>query len=164
MAEYSTNLNPTPQVAYLTNDHLGSPRINTDENGAVISRHDYRPYGEEIIERTHAQYVCDTIRKQFTGYERDNETDLDFAQARYYSNVSGRFSSPDESFNDSKLEVAQSWNLYTYTRNNPINLNDPSGETADVTITIERKVEDCTIVVKATIGIWTQNNQITGDA
>ncbi|MBK7709521.1 MAG: hypothetical protein IPJ30_28115 [Acidobacteria bacterium] len=52
VAEYSTILNPTPQVAYLTADHLGSPRINTNELGTVISRHDYRPYGEEITERT----------------------------------------------------------------------------------------------------------------
>ncbi len=36
------------KVAYLTNDHLGSPRIKTDQNGAVISRHDYHPFGEEI--------------------------------------------------------------------------------------------------------------------
>jgi len=64
VAEYSTILNPTPQVAYLTNDHLGSPRINTNENGAVVSRHDYRPYGEETTERTHSQYAADTIRKQ----------------------------------------------------------------------------------------------------
>ena len=46
VAEYSTILNPTPQVAYLTND-LGSPRINIDENGKVIARHDYRSYGED---------------------------------------------------------------------------------------------------------------------
>ncbi|HEY0050156.1 MAG TPA: hypothetical protein VGB68_12755, partial [Pyrinomonadaceae bacterium] len=66
IAEYSTQLNPTPQVAYLTNDHLGSPRINTDALGSVISRHDYQPFGEEI-ER--ASYGTDDIRKQFTGYE-----------------------------------------------------------------------------------------------
>ena len=67
VAEYSTIVNPTPQVAYLTSDHLGSPRVNTDENGKVIARHDYRPYGEEVTERTHAQYAGDTIRKQNRG-------------------------------------------------------------------------------------------------
>ncbi|MEZ5423983.1 MAG: hypothetical protein R2682_12955 [Pyrinomonadaceae bacterium] len=29
-------------------DHLGSPRVNTDATGAVIARHDYLPFGEEI--------------------------------------------------------------------------------------------------------------------
>src|SRR3990170_7960414 len=50
VAEYSTVM-ASPQdakVAYLTNDHLGSPRINTDQNGAVTARHDYHPFGEEI--------------------------------------------------------------------------------------------------------------------
>jgi hypothetical protein len=88
--EYSTNVAALgdAEVAYLTNDHIGSPRINTDRDGDVISRHDYHPFGEEIstAERSlHPQYTPDTVRKQFTGYERDGETDLDFAQARYYS-------------------------------------------------------------------------------
>jgi len=144
VAEYSTNLSQTPQVAYLTNDHLGSPRINTDENGAVISRHDYRPYGEEVTERTHSQYAADTIRKQFTGYERDNETELDFAQARYFNSGFGRFSSPDP-YNmifekeKGRCKVAkrmiflrfivqpQNWNRYIYVVNNPTNLTDPTG-------------------------------------
>ncbi|MBK8811933.1 MAG: hypothetical protein IPN69_14550 [Acidobacteria bacterium] len=128
VAEYSTNLNPAPQVAYLTNDHLGSPRINTNENGAVISRHDYRPYGEEITERTHSQYLGDTIRKQFTGYERDSETDLDFAQARYFDSRLGRFMVPDRISNDADSLDGQSWNLFGYVRNNPMKLTDPTGE------------------------------------
>ncbi|MCV4753858.1 hypothetical protein OFC37_30820, partial [Escherichia coli] len=88
-----------------------SPRINTDANGAVTSRHDYHPFGEEIgtlaslsgspQPRTAALgYTGDTVRKQFTGYERDTETDLDFAQARYYNKSHGRFTSPDEPFID----------------------------------------------------------------
>ncbi|MCV5232188.1 hypothetical protein OFC56_34040, partial [Escherichia coli] len=50
VAEYSTQVASAQdaKVAYLTADHLGSPRINTDANGAVTSRHDYHPFGEEI--------------------------------------------------------------------------------------------------------------------
>jgi YD repeat-containing protein len=40
-AEYSTQLSQDPKVSFITSDHLGSPRIKTDENGAVISRNDY---------------------------------------------------------------------------------------------------------------------------
>ena len=91
VAEYSTNVVPVQdaKVNYLTSDHLGSPRINTDQNGAVIARHDYHPFGEEIFtaQRTaELNYSADSVRKQFTGYERDPETDLDFAQARMYAN------------------------------------------------------------------------------
>lgn len=38
----------------------------------------------------------DGIRKKSTGYERDDETGLDYARARYYSSKQGRFTSPDE--------------------------------------------------------------------
>ena len=64
VAEYATQTSATPQVSYLTSDHLGSPRINTDQNGAVQARHDYQPFGEEI---QRASYGADEVRKQFTG-------------------------------------------------------------------------------------------------
>jgi len=32
----------------LTTDHLGSPRITTDQFGQAASRRDFMPYGEEI--------------------------------------------------------------------------------------------------------------------
>ena len=71
VAEYSTQLNSTPQTSYLTSDNLGSPRIRTSENGAVTARHDYHPFGEEIVtaQRTGNGYGPDEIRKKFTGYE-----------------------------------------------------------------------------------------------
>ena len=39
VAEYSTNIEPvaTAKVNYLTADHLGSPRVNTDASGTVIA-------------------------------------------------------------------------------------------------------------------------------
>jgi RHS repeat-associated protein len=94
IGEYSTLLNPTPQVSYLTNDYLGSPRINTDQNGAAISRHDYHPFGEGVLTSqriSNLGYAPDDNRKKFTGYERDEETGVDFAQGRYYASTLGRF-------------------------------------------------------------------------
>jgi RHS repeat-associated protein len=67
------------------------------------------------------------VRQKFTGYESDNETGLYFAQARYYSNIQGRFSTPDEPLFDQIPEEPQSWNLYAYVRNNPSNNTDPTG-------------------------------------
>ena len=69
-----------------------------------------------------------TVRKGFTGYERDGETNLDFAQARYFDSGFGRFSSPDDFVNDTLLLDPQSWNLFVYVRNNPLALVDPSGK------------------------------------
>jgi RHS repeat-associated protein len=57
---------------------------------------------------------------QFTGKERDAETGLDYFGARYMSAAQGRFTSPDRPFMDQRLNDPQSWNLYTYGRNNPM--------------------------------------------
>ncbi|MFN6963474.1 MAG: RHS repeat domain-containing protein [Pyrinomonadaceae bacterium] len=150
IAEYSTVVAPVQdaKVAYLTADHLGSPRINTDANGNVTARHDYHPFGEEIStaqRTTGLGYDGDTIRKQFTGYERDNEIDLDFAQARYYGYNHGRFTSPDpykivaevqyerdeqkaRAMLNRYLSQPQQLNRYPYAINNPLKYIDPSGE------------------------------------
>ncbi len=129
VAEYSTQLATTPEVSYLTNDHLGSPRINTDANGAVTARHDYQPFGEEIATSQRIAglgYKSDEIRKKFTSYERDTETNLDFAQARMFGSVIGRFTTPDPSMKIS-LTNPQSWNKYIYALNNPHKFVDKDG-------------------------------------
>jgi RHS repeat-associated protein len=133
IAEYSTNILPVEdaEVAYLTADHLGSPRINTDRDGNVTARHDYCPFGEEIVgnggRTVGLGYVDDSVRKKFTGYERDNETDLDFAQARMYSKSIGRFTTSDPLMASARSPQPQSWNRYTYVWNNPLTLVDPNG-------------------------------------
>ena len=67
---------------------------------------------------------------RFTGKERDTESGNDYFGARYYSSAMGRFMSPDDFWNDSHAADPQSWNLYTYGRNNPLRYTDPSGTTA----------------------------------
>ncbi|MFN0277216.1 MAG: RHS repeat-associated core domain-containing protein [Pyrinomonadaceae bacterium] len=132
IAEYSTNVASVEdaKVAYLTNDHLGSPRINTDRDQRVISRHDYHPFGEEIAtsQRTEDNhYKPDTIRKQFTGYERDSETLVDYAKARYYGSNQGRFRGIDPVLINI-FSIPQSWNKYVYSLNTPLSFKDPSGK------------------------------------
>jgi RHS repeat-associated protein len=126
VAEYSTaaTSQQDAKVSYLTSDHLGSPRINTDQNGQVIARHDYQPFGEEI---TRASYGADSTRQKFTSYERDNESGLDFAQARMFGNSIGRFTSPDPILLSLRRDNPQTLNRYTYVLNNPLNLVDPLG-------------------------------------
>jgi RHS repeat-associated protein len=64
-----------------------------------------------------------------TGKERDAETGLDYFEARYYSSAQGRFTSPDAPVDQHPADP-QSWNLYTYVRNNPLILTDPTGDYA----------------------------------
>jgi RHS repeat-associated protein len=67
------------------------------------------------------------IGSRSTGKERDAETGLDYFGARYYSGAEGRFTSPDPLLASGRPSVPQSWNRYSYVRNNPLALVDPSG-------------------------------------
>ncbi|MFY9620738.1 MAG: RHS repeat-associated core domain-containing protein, partial [Pyrinomonadaceae bacterium] len=121
------------EIRWLVADQIGTPRIIIDQTGSLagVSRHDYLPFGEEVPEnfRTGVPGYSgnDAVRQKFTGYERDLETGLDFAQARYYASLQGRFTSPDPENAGVNANVPQSWNGYSYTGNNPIISTDPSG-------------------------------------
>lgn len=101
-----------------------------DKSGSLASvkRHDYLPFGEELLAGTGGRaqgYVGDSVRQKFTGYERDAETGLNFAQARYQSSIQGRFISVDPL--GGGIKNPQSLNRYVYVLNNPLRLVDPSG-------------------------------------
>ena len=62
-----------------------------------------------------------------TRKERDIETGLDYFIHRYHSPIQGRFTSADQPFVDQDETDPQSWNLYTYVGNSPLNFTDPFG-------------------------------------
>jgi RHS repeat-associated protein len=132
-AEYSTIANVLPcTTCYLTPDYLGTPRMVTDQNGNVVARHDYLPFGEEVGANRagrSAQWGAqnDTIAQKFTEQERDAETGVDYFHARYYHSGMGRFTSPDPVNAGADILNPQSWNGYAYALNNPLNGTDPSG-------------------------------------
>jgi RHS repeat-associated protein len=127
------------ELRWLVADQLGTPRMIIDNTGnlAGVKRHDYLPFGEEIFAGTSGRttgmgYTAngeDGVRQKFTSYERDNETGLDYAQARYYASVHGRFISTDPLMASAKPGIPQSWNRYAYCINNPLVYVDPDGLT-----------------------------------
>jgi RHS repeat-associated protein len=121
---------------YLTTDQIGSTRLVTDASANVISRHDYLPFGEDIgsgYGRTDTNQPnagwgrFDGVSQLFTGQYRDWETRLDYFNTRYFSSVQGRFSSPDPINAGVDPLDPQTWNAYSYVRNSPTALTDPSG-------------------------------------
>jgi RHS repeat-associated protein len=66
---------------------------------------------------------------KFTGKERDSESGLDNFGARYLGSSMGRFMSPDpdQDAGFNHMDDPQSWNGYSYTRNNPLLYTDPAG-------------------------------------
>jgi RHS repeat-associated protein len=124
------------KVQWLVPDNLGTPRIVLDQTGSLanVRRHDYLPFGEELVAGTAGRtviqgYAADGVRQQFTGKERDTETGLNYFINRYYSPVQGRFSSVDPSNAEaaSDLTNPQGWNGYSYVKNNPCTYTDPDG-------------------------------------
>jgi RHS repeat-associated protein len=70
---------------------------------------------------TELTYNYDARDNNYTGKERDAESGNDYFGARYYASTMGRWMSPDLPFADQDPVNPQSWNLFVYVRNNPLN-------------------------------------------
>ena len=110
----------TGELTYYHPDHLGGTSLMT-QDGGVVEDLFYKPLGETVEELTGGFGP----KHQFTGQEFDAESGLYFYNARYYNPVIGRFVSADSIV--PYPDDSQSFNRYSYVRNNPVNLVDPSG-------------------------------------
>jgi len=95
--------------------------VNSDTNGNIAGQQGHYPLGESWYSQS------TTTKWQFTSYERDSESSLDYAMFRYYGSRLGRFRQPDAPFADQSPANPQTWNLYSYARNNPLYFVDPTG-------------------------------------
>jgi RHS repeat-associated protein len=112
----------TGDVYYYFSDYLGSADTITNASGTIEKQSDYYPFGGEVVVAG-----SDPNTYKFTGKVRDSETGNDYFGARYYSDATGRWISPDRPFADQHPANPQSWNLYAYTLNNPLNNVDTNG-------------------------------------
>jgi len=108
---------------YYHSNHLHSTKIITDIIGNVQQAILYTPFGT-VISEYRQDWKMDTLpRYLFTGYEKDSESDLYYAEARYYSDVDMVFRGRDVLF-----EKYFYLSPYAYCGNNPIKYFDPTGE------------------------------------
>lgn len=126
-------------------DHIGSVlNVVSAEN---ISQRRYYPFGatrigEDSIDTAH--------REGFHGNDTDSESGtIDFG-ARHYHPQLGRFVMADTIVPDTY--DPQSWNRYSYVRNNPINRVDPTGHA------------DLWSEIKAAPRMWLEGVQMVTDA
>jgi RHS repeat-associated protein len=119
-------------IYYYHDDHLGTPQVLTDDQGQVVWKGDYRPFGEVDI-------VVETVRNdfRFPGQYYDEETGLYYNYHRYYYYDIGRYLSPDP------VGIKGGINLYVYVQNNPTNDIDPEGLLATCTYSITGQTITC---------------------
>jgi RHS repeat-associated protein len=101
-----------------TGDKVGLTPLAADRLGSIGK---FYPYGTERPSAT----TNDT--EKFTGYFRDASTGLDYADQRYEQPGMGRFMTPDAA-PSAKANDPGSWNRYAYTRGDPVNRVDPTGQ------------------------------------
>ncbi|MFN8628237.1 MAG: toxin TcdB middle/N-terminal domain-containing protein [Candidatus Binatia bacterium] len=104
----------TPALYHYHLDHLGSTQVITNSLGGEVEQIRYKPYGEIRYRST-----TTNNRYQFTGYETETTSNLEYAGARFYDPVLGQFLSHDPA-----REYASP---YAYVHGDPINGTDPSG-------------------------------------
>lgn len=92
------------------------------------------PFGEDLFNGVGARTESlnysasgDEVKQKFTGYLKDDETELDFAEARMYENRHGRFTAVDPLLASGKSANPQTFNRYVYVGNNPLLLVDRNG-------------------------------------
>ena len=95
---------------------------------------------------------------RYRGYVYDRETGLYYLQSRYYNPTWGRFINADDIEYLGADGTLQSYNLFVYCSNNPVNFIDPSGHSI---LAIALSVLAVTGLITTVIGIATDNNTLT---
>jgi len=107
-------------------DQLGSTRLLTDTSGTVKASYDYGPYGA-----TTASSGTASTSLLFAGQYQDAGSGLYYLQARYYDPATGQFLTVDPAVSGTQAP-------YRYASDNPVNLTDPTGESA-----VTKGIGDC---------------------
>ena len=98
-----------PAIYYIHNDHLGTPRVVTDQLRDVKWRADYMPFGEAIV---HTEDIEMPLR--MPGQYYDRETGLHYNYFRDYDPAVGRYIQSDP------IGLAGGLNTFSYASNNPL--------------------------------------------
>jgi RHS repeat-associated protein len=145
-------------------DHIGTPRLVTNDAGETIGIHSYYPFGAELA-LAPTETPLEALK--FTGHERDTLTgagaahSLDYMHARNYSPGVGRFVSAD--IVSGRTDDAQSWNRYVYGRTSPLNYVDPDGNSYVVFVRSQYKISLYSSG-DVLIGSWPASNFVTSDS
>jgi RHS repeat-associated protein len=106
-------------VQFHLGDHLRSSVVVVDEASSITNREELTPYGETSFGSFARK------RYRFTGKERDEESALNYHNARHFAPYLCRWISPDP------VGPTDSMCLYQYARSNPVYFTDTEGQDSD---------------------------------
>lgn len=107
------------ELYYIHNDHLGTPRVITNQAQQVVWKGHGKPFGEVDVE-----IESITNHKRFPGQRFDIESRLHYNYFRDYDPAIGRYVQSDP------IGLQGGLNTYAYVGGNPISNSDPTGEIA----------------------------------
>ena len=109
-------------LTYLHTDHLNTPRVGTDANGAVVWRWEGEAFGATLAdEDPDGDNVTTTVNLRFPGQYYDQETGLHYNWNRYYDPRIGRYITSDP------IGLQGGLNTFAYAGLNPLRFTDPFG-------------------------------------
>jgi RHS repeat-associated protein len=106
----------TLQMYYLHNDHLGTPRVVTNQAREVVWKGQLKPFGEISVE-----VEAITNHRRFPGQQFDIDSRLYYNYFRDYDPRTGRYVQSDP------IGLRGGSSTYAYVEGNPVNYADPRG-------------------------------------
>ncbi len=129
---FGTVRNTDDYYLYLEDIHGSTTNLIDSAAGMVVS-YWYKDFGE-VTEERDPDYDDFVNEVQYTGAIYDDTTSLLYLNARFYDPATGRFISQDTYRGDH--EEPDTWHLYAYCANDPVNFVDPSGHFLETAIDI----------------------------
>lgn len=121
LALFSLGAGAAERTTYFVPDAQGSPVAAMDDQGAVLWRESYAPYGQR-----QARPAANNARPAYTGKPEDPDTGFVYMGARMYDPETARFTGVDpQGFKDGDV---QTFGRYVYANNSPYRYKDPNGE------------------------------------
>lgn len=123
---------PTLEVRYYHQDHLGSSSTVSDSSGQLVSESAFYPFGHP-----RNAYEPRSVKEAygFSQKERDDESGLAYFEARFLMSNLSRFIVCDPlGAGDAlmaRIQDPQRFNCYSYAVNRPLVFVDPTGETEE---------------------------------
>ena len=111
-------------ILYVHTDHLGTPRLATDEMGTVVWRNlpTTEPFGNSPVEEDpDGDATLTTLNPRFPGQYADKETNLNYNYFRDYDPSTGRYVQSDP------IGLRGGINTYAYGGGSPLTNIDEDG-------------------------------------